>query len=71
MWNKLKALCRGVSFELNPLLSDDAMYKISRCFAMQKTNQIEIFSQSNIYQIMNNVLEQSERYETNSGGAPS
>jgi hypothetical protein len=70
MWNKLNALCNGVAFDLNPLLSDDAMYKISRCFAMQKTYQIPNFSQSHIDQIMNNVLEQSEQYETDSGGTP-
>jgi hypothetical protein len=68
MWNKLKSLCHEIAYDLHSSLSIETMYKVSRCFALQKTYQITDFSHLHIEQIMNILLDQSEYIDLDSGG---
>jgi DNA helicase HerA-like ATPase len=60
LWFKLVTISREVAYSLNPDLNRKANKKISNCFTLQKTYQIEDFSQRHIEHIMNNVLEENE-----------
>jgi hypothetical protein len=56
-WINLVNLSKDVANELNPALNPETSRKVSNCFLLQKTYEIEDFSQRHIEQIMNNVLE--------------
>lgn len=56
LWQNLDSLCIQVANELNPYLSYTSLRKVSRCFALQKSYEMNSFSQSHIEQIMNNLI---------------
>ncbi len=60
LWYDLINVSRDVTNELNPELDNGAIKKISNCFILQKTHQIEDFSQRHLEEIMNNVLEEND-----------
>jgi hypothetical protein len=56
LWYNLINISRDVTNEINPEIDIETTRKISNCFILQKTYQIEDFSQRHIEEIMNNVL---------------
>ena len=68
MWPQLVNLCKTIAYELNPFLSLETLSRISNCYALQKTYQFEEFSHQHIAQVMNNLLEQYEENNFNTGG---
>ncbi len=69
MWTQLNNLCHEIAFDLNSSLSSETMFKVSRCFGLQKTYQTTSFSQRHIEQVMNNLLDQSDYFNLDSGGS--
>ncbi|MFC1803020.1 hypothetical protein ACFL0D_03525, partial [Thermoproteota archaeon] len=59
IWYSLITISREAVNELIPDLNDEASTKISNCYILQKTYQIEDFSQRHIEQIMSNILEEN------------
>jgi hypothetical protein len=57
LWQNIDSLCNEVAKELNPSLGYNAVKKIGRCFALQKSYEMESFSQRHIDQIINNLFE--------------